>query len=39
MKSGTTAEAEYVDDALVVIEQMKSIPQFSGISSDILWVE
>lgn len=28
---GTTAEAEYVDDALVVIEQMKSIPQFSGI--------
>ncbi|PNQ06270.1 dienelactone hydrolase [Mesotoga sp. SC_NapDC2] len=28
---GTSAEAEYVDDALVVIEQMKSIPLFSGI--------
>jgi dienelactone hydrolase len=28
---GITAEAEYVDDTVVVIEQMKSIPQFSGI--------
>lgn len=28
---GTSAEAEYIEDALTVIAQMKGIPQFSGI--------